>query len=63
MIVGLAHASHDPAAKHVRELSTIGAVALLLVYLSWVVPYLRSDDSAEPAPEGERRDAAVRRSR
>src|SRR4051812_49715161 len=32
VIIGLAHASHDPAAQHVRELSTIGAVALLLVY-------------------------------
>jgi Ca2+:H+ antiporter len=53
VIIGLAHASHDPAAKHVRELSSIGAVALLLVYLAWVIPYLRSDDDTEPAPEGE----------
>src|SRR6059058_2318254 len=45
VIIGLAHASHDPAAQHVREISTIGAVALLLVYVSWVVPYLRSDDA------------------
>jgi Ca2+:H+ antiporter len=51
VIIGLAHASHDPAAKHVREISTIGAVALLLVYVSWVVPYLRSDDAVEPDPD------------
>ncbi len=48
VIIGLAHASHDPASKHVREISAIGAVALLLVYASWVVPYLRSDDTTEP---------------
>src|SRR3954453_3162410 len=48
VIIGLAHASHDPAAEHVRELSAIGAVALLLVYLAWVVPYLRSDRAQEP---------------
>jgi Ca2+:H+ antiporter len=47
VIIGLAHASHDPAAQHVREISAIGAVALLLVYVAWVVPYLRSDDAGE----------------
>jgi Ca2+:H+ antiporter len=50
VIVGLAHASHDPASKHVREISSIGAVALLLVYVTWVIPYLRSDAAAEPPP-------------
>jgi Ca2+:H+ antiporter len=53
VIVGIAHASHDPAARHERELSTIAAVALLLVYLSWVIPYLRSDQTVEPEPERE----------
>jgi Ca2+:H+ antiporter len=53
VIIGLAHASHDPASKHVREISTIGAVALLLVYVSWVIPYLRSDDATAPEPEDE----------
>jgi Ca2+:H+ antiporter len=47
VIVGIAHASHDPAARHERELSTIAAVALLLVYLSWVIPYVRSDQGTE----------------
>jgi Ca2+:H+ antiporter len=56
VIIGLAHASHDPAAEHVRELSVIGAVALLLVYLTWVIPYLRSDETAEP---GEGPDALM----
>jgi Ca2+:H+ antiporter len=53
VIVGLAHASHDPASRHVREISAIGAVALLLVYVAWVVPYLRSDDRVEPDPEAD----------
>jgi Ca2+:H+ antiporter len=56
VLLGLAHASHDPAARHVRELSTIGAVALLLVYVAWVIPYLRSDDApdAPTASDGPR---------
>jgi Ca2+:H+ antiporter len=53
VIIGLAHASHDPASKHVREISTIGAVALLLVYIAWVVPYLRSDQAVEAEAEEE----------
>ena len=51
VIVGIAHASHDPAARHERELSTIAAVALLLVYVSWVVPYVRSGSGAKPERE------------
>jgi Ca2+:H+ antiporter len=55
VLIGLAHASHDPASRHVREISSIGAVALLLVYLAWVIPYLRSDsaDAPESAEESE----------
>ena len=49
IIIGLAHASHDPAARHEQALSTIGAIALLLVYVAWVVPYLRSDDARRRA--------------
>ncbi len=47
VIVGLAHVSHDPAAEHERELSSIAAVALLLVYLAWVIPYVRSEAPRE----------------
>src|SRR3954452_13553362 len=47
VIVGIAHATHDPAASHERELSAIAAVALLLVYVSWVIPYVRSDKREE----------------
>ncbi len=43
VLLGLSLASHDPASHHVKAISAIGAVCLLVVYLTWVVPYLRSD--------------------
>jgi Ca2+:H+ antiporter len=54
VLVGLAVASHDPASHHVKTISAVGAVCLLVVYIAWVVPYLRSDsapgDPPVPAP-------------
>jgi Ca2+:H+ antiporter len=46
VIVGLSLSSNAPASHHVQGLSIVGAVCLLLVYLSWVIPYLRSDASS-----------------
>ena len=43
VLLGLSLASHDPASHHVKAISAVGAVCLLVVYLTWVVPYLRSD--------------------
>jgi Ca2+:H+ antiporter len=43
VLLGLSLAAHDPASHHVQTISAIGAVCLLIVYLAWVVPYLRSD--------------------
>jgi Ca2+:H+ antiporter len=43
VVLGLSLGSHDPASHHVNEISIVGAVCLLLVYIAWVVPYLRSD--------------------
>jgi Ca2+:H+ antiporter len=43
VLLGLSLAAHDPASHHVKAISAIGAVCLLIVYLAWVVPYLRSD--------------------
>ncbi len=48
VLLGLSLAAHDPASHHVQAISAIGAVCLLIVYLAWVVPYLRSD----AAPQG-----------
>jgi Ca2+:H+ antiporter len=50
VLLGLAVASHDPASHHVKMISAVGAVCLLVVYIAWVVPYLRSDVSPVPAP-------------
>src|SRR4051812_11227137 len=56
VIVGISLASHDPASHHVKAVSTIAAIALLIVYLAWVIPYVRadaaeSDQDAAPAHE------------
>ncbi len=52
VLLGLAVASHDPASHHVKAISAVGAVCLLVVYVAWVVPYLRSDTAPgnPPAP-------------
>lgn len=43
VLLGLSLASHDPASHHVNTISAVGAVSLLIVYVAWVVPYLRAD--------------------
>ena len=50
VLLGLSLASHDPASHHVQVISAVGAVSLLVVYLAWVVPYLRADKL--PGAEG-----------
>jgi Ca2+:H+ antiporter len=50
VLLGLSLGSHDPASHHVKEISVVGAICLLVVYLAWVVPYLRSDE--RPDAEG-----------
>ncbi len=54
VLLGLSLASHDPASHHVAAISAVGAVCLLVVYMTWVVPYLRSDTvpGAEIPPRG-----------
>jgi Ca2+:H+ antiporter len=52
VLLGLSLGSHDPASHHVKAISVVGAICLLVVYLSWVVPYLRADvaPGADVAP-------------
>jgi Ca2+:H+ antiporter len=50
VIVGLSLQTHDPASSHVNTVSTIAAIGLLIVYLFWVVPYIRTGE--EPGDEG-----------
>jgi Ca2+:H+ antiporter len=75
VLLGLSFASHDPASRHVNTISAVGAVCLLIVYLTWVVPYLRSDqlpgigpansglEGPEPTAGGSRDFAAVSKPR
>jgi Ca2+:H+ antiporter len=61
VLLGLSLSSHDPASHHVKAISIVGAICLLVVYATWVVPYLRSDvapaaaDTAMPADPEEPR--------
>jgi Ca2+:H+ antiporter len=50
VLLGLAVASHDPASHHVKAISAVGSVCLLVVYIAWVVPYLRSDAAPGDTP-------------
>jgi Ca2+:H+ antiporter len=59
VLLGLSLGSHDPASHHVRAISAVGAVSLLVVYLTWVFPYLRSDTPPGARPEGPRLSLSV----
>ncbi len=50
-LLGLSVSSHDPASHHVKAISIVGSICLLVVYLTWVGPYLRSDDRPDPGGE------------
>jgi Ca2+:H+ antiporter len=50
VLLGLSLGSHDPASRHVNAISAVGAVSLLIVYLTWVFPYLRADTAPGVAP-------------
>jgi Ca2+:H+ antiporter len=52
VLLGLSLGSHDSASHHVKVISAVGAVCLLVVYLAWVVPYLRSDTAPHAGEPG-----------
>jgi Ca2+:H+ antiporter len=56
VIVGLSLQTHDPASSHVNTVSTVAAIGLLVVYVFWVVPYIRGSNApgeeATPAVAG-----------
>ncbi|MGH2864163.1 MAG: sodium:proton exchanger [Solirubrobacteraceae bacterium] len=56
VLLGLSLANHDPASHHVKAISIVGAICLLVVYMTWVVPYLRSD---KPPGAGREADAGA----
>jgi Ca2+:H+ antiporter len=43
VLLGLSLGAHDPASHHVKAISIVGAICLLIVYLTWIGPYLRDD--------------------
>jgi Ca2+:H+ antiporter len=43
VLLGLSFAAHDPASHHAKQISIVGAISLLIVYATWVVPYVRAD--------------------
>src|SRR5437764_1496477 len=43
ILIGLAHGAGDPASRHSKTISIVGAVAILIVYGSWLRQYLTSD--------------------
>jgi Ca2+:H+ antiporter len=47
VLIGLTHSASDPASQHAKTISIIGAVAILVVYATWLHQYLTS-----PAPAG-----------
>jgi len=50
VLLALSLGSHDPASHHVKAISIVGAICLLVVYMAWVIPYLRADHP--PGAEG-----------
>jgi Ca2+:H+ antiporter len=51
VLVGIAHATNEPAAAHEREISAIAAIALLGVYVAWVIPYVRGEGAEQTTAE------------
>jgi len=48
VLVGVAIASNDPASRHTRAISVVGALAILVVYAVWVRQYLASEPAGDP---------------
>jgi Ca2+:H+ antiporter len=42
VLIGLSHSASDTASHHIKSISTIGAVAILIVYATWLRQYLTS---------------------
>ena len=59
VILGLSAATGDRASHHVKAISVVGAVALLITYAVWLVDYLRSGTRHEPSHAPPRISMAV----
>jgi Ca2+:H+ antiporter len=56
VLIGLTDAAHDAASHHAKTISIVGAVAILFVYCTWLLRYLRTD--TPPGEEEEPRLSA-----
>jgi Ca2+:H+ antiporter len=54
LLVGIVSDTHGPAAHHVKAISTVSAIALLIVYGFWVRQYLTSEHPEDGAGEAPR---------
>ncbi|MGA9857009.1 MAG: hypothetical protein WBQ18_04050 [Solirubrobacteraceae bacterium] len=52
VLIALADGAHDPASRHVKTISVVGAIAILIVYAVWVISYLRSDPKPDEGTAG-----------
>jgi Ca2+:H+ antiporter len=59
VLLGISAASGDKASHHVKAISIVGAVALLVTYGVWLVDYIRSDPKREPSHAPPRISMAV----
>jgi Ca2+:H+ antiporter len=51
VLVGLANSAHDSASHHIKTISIVSAVAILVVYAAWMVQYLRSGAASDAEPQ------------
>ncbi|HTU87458.1 MAG TPA: hypothetical protein VMF57_17905 [Solirubrobacteraceae bacterium] len=49
VLIGLTHGAGDPASRHAKTISIVGAVAILAVYATWLRQYLTSPDTGRSA--------------
>ncbi|MFZ0088962.1 MAG: hypothetical protein WAL63_05625 [Solirubrobacteraceae bacterium] len=59
LLVGLASSAHDPASHHIKTISIISAVAILVAYGVWVRQYLTTEQAADPVNDGPRLSTAL----
>jgi Ca2+:H+ antiporter len=59
VILGISSATGDRASHHVKAISIVGAVALLVTYGVWLIDYIRSDPSQEPSHGAPRVSMAI----
>jgi Ca2+:H+ antiporter len=49
VLTAISIGTSDAASNNADTISIVGAIVLLAVYVAWVIPYLRSDASGDPA--------------